>query len=218
MNDGVLQALLPGVAGVVFGAGTRYLAAHLRRGAVLPVGSVEIPTGLLAAAAGLLVWPHPTVWLCWWITAFGVVLAAIDLRHHRIPDAISYPVMVGTAGLCLLLAPQLTPGGSGTVLLRALIAAVVVGLLFALPAVFAPGAMGWGDVKLAVSLGATLGAVSWDAVLSALLITFVSAGLMAILGLVSRRLAARSAIAFGPFLVAGAFVAVLLAGAGEVAR
>lgn len=218
MNSMLLRVLVPALLGVLLGAGTRWLAAHLRRGAVLPPGSVEIPTGLLAAVAGLLVWPHPTVWFCWWITAFGVVLAAIDLRHHRIPDAISYPVMVGTAGLCLLLAPQLAPGHSGTVLLRAFIAAVVVGLIFALPAVFAPGAMGWGDVKLAVSLGATLGAVSWDSVLSALLITFVSAGLVAILGLAFRRLAARSAIAFGPFLVTGAFVAVLLAGAGEVAR
>lgn len=214
----VLQALVPGLIGALIGAGNRFLAAHLRRGAVLPAGSLEVPTGLLAAAAGMLLWPHPSVWLCWWVTAFGVVLAGIDLRHHRIPDVISYPVMALTAVLCVVLAPQLSPGEAGPALLRMLAAAVAVGVLFALPAVFAPGAMGWGDVKLAVSTGAALGVVSWDAVLSGLVITFASAGLVATVGLLSRRLAARSAIALGPFLVAGTYLALLLAGGGEVAR
>lgn len=217
MNDGVLLWLVPGLVGVVVGAGTRALAAHLRRGAVLPRWSIELPTGVLAAVGGLLLWPHPTVWLWWWITAFGVVLAAIDLRHHRIPDAISYPVMVLTTALCAVLAPQLAPGASGTAALRALLAVLVVGGLFALPAVFAPGAMGWGDVKLAISLGALLGVVSWDAVLSALVIAFGLAGVVAAIGVLLRRLAGRSAIAFGPFLVVGALAAVLLAGAAEVA-
>lgn len=216
--NAVAQALVPGLVGVLIGATNRFLAAHLRRGAVLPAGSLEVPTGVLAAVAGVVLWPHPIVWLCWWITAFGVVLAGIDVRHHRIPDAISYPAMALTAVVCVVLAPQLSPGAAGTALLRTLAAALVVGVLFALPAVFAPGAMGWGDVKLAVSTGAVLGVVSWDAVLSGLVITFVLAGVVAAVGLLFRRLAARSAIAFGPFLVAGTFLALVLAGAGDVAR
>ena len=212
----VLQTLVPGAAGVLVGAGTRRLAAHLRRGAVLPVGPVEIATGGLAAVAGLVLWPHPTVWMCWWISTFGVVVAAVDLRHHRIPDAISFPVTLVTVGLCVLLAPRLTPDGAGPSLVRALLAGLVVGALFGLPAIVAPGTMGWGDVKLSVPLGALLGLLSWDAVLTALVITFVLAGVVAALGLLSRRLAARSAIAFGPFLVVGAYLGVLLAGAAEV--
>lgn len=259
-------AVIGAAGGLLVGGATRFLAGHLRRGAVLPRGSVEILTAVLAAVGGLWLGVQPILWILWWTTAFGVMLAAVDLARHRLPDAITYPVMVLTAALCLAVAPSLAPADTAAALMRSLLAALAAGAAFALMALLAPASMGWGDVKLVVSLGALTGLLSWDALLVALVVAFVAAGMVAVIGILvsgvsslrgnSRRgnrlprdssqgsilrgnswrgnSSSRSrspgnspaagtdatpagwngstAIAFGPFLIAGAWLSVLFTG------
>ncbi|MCE7010572.1 A24 family peptidase [Kibdelosporangium philippinense] len=82
---------------------------------------------------------------------FAVVLIATDLKHGRLPDALTlsaYPVF----GLLLAFAGSLE---------RALVGAVLFLCLHATVHFLAPDALGGGDVKLSGSLGAVLGSVSW---------------------------------------------------------
>jgi leader peptidase (prepilin peptidase)/N-methyltransferase len=96
--------------------------------------------GSLWTVAALLDAP-PTSYLLAW---FGVVLAAADLRHHRLPDALTLPL---GAALLLLQSHRLGAAALGAVLFGG--AHLAVRWL-------RPELMGGGDVKLAAGLGAAL--------------------------------------------------------------
>jgi len=71
--------------------------------------------------------------------------------------------------------------------------------------------MGFGDVKLAPTLGLVLGWYGWGAVVTG---TFAGFALGAVWGLfliAARRAGRRTALPFGPFMLVGALAAVLMA-------
>jgi leader peptidase (prepilin peptidase)/N-methyltransferase len=82
-----------------------------------------------------------------------LVLAVIDATTRLLPNRITYPAF--PAILSLLLA-SVGLGGLGR-LARGLLAALAVGAFFLLLALISPRGMGLGDVKLAPTLGLTLG-------------------------------------------------------------
>jgi Flp pilus assembly protein protease CpaA len=93
-----------------------------------------------------------------WAAVFLALAAASDVERRRIPNALTFPV--------LLLGVLLAALGSGGVALGASLLGVGVGFaLLLLP--YAVGALGAGDVKAAMALGAlvgagpVVGAVSW---------------------------------------------------------
>jgi leader peptidase (prepilin peptidase) / N-methyltransferase len=127
-----------------------------------------------------------------------VLIAAIDLERRIIPNRIVLPA------IAVVLVAQLAiyPGQA----LEWILAAVGAGLFFLVPMLFYPAGMGFGDVKLAVLLGAGLGM----AVMGALLIGLLAAFACAVVILARRGSAGRkTAIPFGPFLAFGALVALL---------
>ncbi len=140
-------------------------------------------------------WP-----LVLWIGILAVPLAAVDLRHHRLPDALTLPAGPITLAVCVLDAQW--AGGGGSVARAALAGAVVGGLFLALVTV-APAAMGRGDAKLAFTLGIALGYLSWVAVLVGLFAGFLAGSLAGLAGVVTRRVGLRSAMPFGPALLLG---------------
>jgi leader peptidase (prepilin peptidase)/N-methyltransferase len=74
--------------------------------------------------------------------------------------------------------------------------------------------MGAGDVKLAASLGTALAWLGWGALIAGALAGFVfGAGYGATL-LVARRASRATQVPFGPFLIAGTFLVLLIAGLG----
>jgi leader peptidase (prepilin peptidase) / N-methyltransferase len=82
-------------------------------------------------------------------------------------------------------------------------AGLMFGLYFLL-AVAKPGGMGFGDVKLAGLLGLYLGFAGWSALAVGAFAAFLLGGVVG-LALIAGRLASRrSAIPFGPFMLAGA--------------
>jgi leader peptidase (prepilin peptidase)/N-methyltransferase len=159
----------------------------------------------LAAATGAR--PELVVWLL--LAPAGVLLTVVDVRVQRLPDALTLPLAAGALGLLGLAA--LAPGHAGHWTSAAL-GALALGAGFGVLFLVNPGGMGFGDVKLALGTGAALGWYGWGAVMLGVLVAFVSGAVYGGALVALRRAGRRTAIPFGPFLIAGAF-AGLLAGA-----
>ncbi|WP_138180273.1 prepilin peptidase [Nakamurella multipartita] len=145
----LLAVALGALVGALAGGAGRVLLGRLRRGVAVRPPLLEVAAGLVTAAGVALAWPTVIVVLVVWAGLLMVILGAVDIAAHRLPDALTLPALPVTAALVLLtglLAPP--PGGLPAALLTALVAAVVVTGIFAAAAALAPRAMGWGDVKL----------------------------------------------------------------------
>lgn len=202
----LLAGAVGALVGVAAGWAGRRLLARLRRGVVLQPPILEL-TGAGVTGVGVgVTWPGPTVVLVGWAGLLLVVLGAVDIAVHRLPDALTWPAIPITAALVVgtwLVAP------SAGDLRTALVAAVVVTALFAALARFAPRAMGRGDVKLVPTPALLAGFLSGPAVLWWLVLAFGIGASVAVAGLATRRLSPGSAIAFGPCLLAGCWVVML---------
>jgi leader peptidase (prepilin peptidase)/N-methyltransferase len=144
-------------------------------------------------------------YLC--LGVLGVVLAAIDADVHRLPDPLvlpSYPAAIA------LLAVASWSTGSWGALLRAVLAGAVLWVAYLLLALVSPGGLGFGDVKLAGVLGLFLGWLGWGPVVAATFAAFLLGGLFALVLLLARRVSRSSHIAFGPAMLAGAWLALLV--------
>lgn len=171
------------------------------RGCRTPVSAeyplTELVTAALAAGA---IAAHGPSWRGLAAALLGVCLVPvvlIDLRHRLIPDLVVLPA----TGLALLAGIAAEPGRWWVPVTSALGAA---GFLLALSLLY-PGGMGLGDVKLALLMGAVLGA----AVIPAMAIAFGTGAALGLAMLMRHGAAARRmAVPFGPFLAAGALAAL----------
>lgn len=138
----------------------------------------------------------------------GVALASIDLDVHRLPDVLVLPSV--PAVLVLLLVPSAVSGQWGA-LGRAALAGVVLFAGYFVLMIVSPGGggLGFGDVKLALVLGVLLGWVGWGPVIVSVMAAFVLGGLVSVVLLALRRVSRQSSIAFGPAMIAGAWVALV---------
>jgi leader peptidase (prepilin peptidase)/N-methyltransferase len=139
-------------------------------------------------------------------------LAVIDARTHRLPDALTLPgialcaAALGVAALVL---------GDGAAAVRAAVGAAVTAGFYALLARL--GGLGRGDVKLAWLVSLPLAWVGWGTLATGVLLAFLLGGLWSVGLLVTRRATRKTAVAFGPAMIAGALLAVLLATAAAPA-
>lgn len=139
----------------------------------------------------------------------AVRLAVIDALTHRLPNRIvlpAYPVsalLLGTAALAA--------GEPDRIAAMGLAGAVLWGGYFLLR-LGNPAGLGFGDVKLAGVLGLYLGFLGWRYVLAGTVAAFLLGGLWGLGLILSRRGTAKTAIAFGPFMLAGAGLAMALPG------
>lgn len=171
---------------------------------------VCVATALVCAALALATGTRPelAVWLL--LAPVGVLLTIVDFRVQRLPDVLTLPL--AAAALVLLAPAAALPGHAGhwrTALFGAL---VLGGAYYVLFLVNSKG-MGFGDVKLALGLGAVLGWYGWSAVVLGTFTGFLLGGLYGLALVLARRAGRRTTIPFGPFLIAGALVG-LLTGAG----
>lgn len=159
---------------------------------------------VLAAATG---GPRPelAVWLLG--VPFAVLLATVDARVHRLPDALTLPL---AAAVPLLLGvAELLPYDAGS-WLHALLGALALGGAYLVLHLINPGQLGLGDVKLALPLGAALGWYGWGVLFAGAFAGFLLGAVYGV-GLVLLRRADRSsAIPYGPFMLAGGLLGLLL--------
>lgn len=146
---------------------------------------VAVAGGVVPAAAGLAI-----------VTL--VPAALVDVHERRLPD-----VWVASAAAVFVVATMAgwivgdTPP-TGDAVLGAL---VVAGPILALH-LLSPASMGFGDVKASIVIGLAVGSVDWQLALVALTL---AAGTAGVVGIVARV----RTIPFGPFLVLGAWIALL---------
>lgn len=141
--------------------------------------------------------------------AFGfacVVLAVIDARTHLLPNRLTYPAFGVVA--VLLGGASLVEGDLGR-LWRAGAAAALLGMGLLGLALLVPGGLGFGDVKFAPTVGLALGWLSWGAVSIGFVAAFLLGGVAALGALLVLRRGRGARLAFGPWMAAGALLAVL---------
>lgn len=161
---------------------------------------------LVARALADQPWPVLLPYLA--LVPAGLALAAIDADVHRLPNAITLPLVPIEL---VLLAGASAAIGDWDALRRAGLAALIVGGGFlALAFVLYGRSIGMGDAKLLVSLASALGWFSWTHVLMGLWLGFVIGGVVALVLLVTRRATKGTQLAFGPYLVAGALITLAL--------
>ena len=143
-----------------------------------------------------------------YLAAIAIALAAIDLDVMRLPDKIVLPSYGVTP---VLLIPAAIAERSWDAVIRSLIAAALMYALYWLLAVPLSG-MGRGDLKLAPLLGLYLGWLGWSAVAIGLFAGFLLGGVVGVALMAARLAGRKSPIPFGPYMLAGAFLAVFAAG------
>jgi leader peptidase (prepilin peptidase) / N-methyltransferase len=143
-----------------------------------------------------------------YFAAAGLALAVIDLDHQRLPDKIVLP-SYGVVAVLLTIASASTH--DWWALARATIgAAALFGCYFAI-AFAHPAGMGFGDVKLAGLLGGVLAYLSWATLAVGAFGGFLLGAVGGISMLASGRGNRKTAIPFGPFMIAAAILAIFLA-------
>ena len=168
---------------------------------------VAIATGLLFAVTPLAVdvdWVLPAYL---WFVAVTVTLTLTDLDTKLIPNRILFP---GTAvGFVLLMGGAIIEDGP---ILRPLAGGAIYFVLLLVLALIARGGFGFGDVKLAFLLGLFTAYQSWETLIVAIFAAFLLGGLVSAILVVFRIRSRKDSIPFGPYLVGGAYLAIVWAG------
>ena len=159
-------------------------------------------TAVAAGAAGL-AWNIEMIVFVLWLAVLAV-LSWIDLRTLRLPKAVVNPATLISLGALAGLSQR-----NGDLRRFGIAAAVGAGcyLFFAALHFAKPHDLGFGDVRLAGLNGLFLGWLGPLTALGALVLGAAGASVAA-LGMLALRKPARRTLAFGPFLAAGAAMAV----------
>lgn len=141
-----------------------------------------------------------------------VCLAAMDFDVHRLPDRLMWPSM-GVLLTGLLVAGVVAAAWGD--MLRVVLAGLACGLGYLALALLSLArgslAVGLGDVKLAALLGMGLGWFGWQSVLVGMYAGFLVGGVFAVYLLITRKTDRHGHLAYGPPMMVGALVALLVA-------
>ena len=180
----------------------RYPATEAVNGIAFALLAWLVPTatGLSGVAAGL-------VWAAFASFAFASsVLVLIDLDTRRLPNVIvlpSYAVGLALLGLASVF------GADWSAMLRAVIGMAAMYGAYWLIRRIRPDGMGGGDVKLAGVAGLYLGWLGWGPLAVGWLAAFLLGGAFAVALIATGKATRRTALPFGPWLLAGAWVGIL---------
>jgi leader peptidase (prepilin peptidase)/N-methyltransferase len=139
--------------------------------------------------------------------ALMVAIALIDAHHRIVPNRIVYPSLLILAP-AVIVADLLDVGIDAP---RAFLGMLVYAVPLFLVAFAVPGGMGMGDVKLAALIGLAVGGLGLSYVAVAAGVGVIGGGVGAILAMAVFRYGRKQQMPFGPFLAAGAAVALLWA-------
>ena len=140
-----------------------------------------------------------------------IVLLATDLDQKLLPDLITFPLMAYALVILVLGLNPVLEGKAQVLIadgdLAAVLAAIAAPALLAITDRLFRGALGLGDIKLAVSLGLLFGIT--QLFVGFLVGTLAFAAIVLALVL-SRRVSMKTAVPFGPALIAAGVVAAVI--------
>lgn len=140
-----------------------------------------------------------------YLAAISIALTLIDLDTRRLPNSIVLPSYLVAA---LLFTAACLFGADWASLARAAIGGVVLYSFYFLLRLVRPDGMGGGDVKLAGVIGIYLGWLGWGPLVIGAFAAFVLGGVFGIALLLARRAGRKTAIPFGPWMIAGAWIGI----------
>ena len=140
-----------------------------------------------------------------------IVLLATDLDQKLLPDLITFPLM-GYALVLLVLGLNPVLEGKTQALvadgdLAAVLAAIAAPALLAVTDRVFHGALGMGDLKLAVSLGLMFGITQ---LFAGFLVGTIGFAVVVLALVLSRRVSMKTAVPFGPALIAAGVAAAVI--------
>jgi leader peptidase (prepilin peptidase)/N-methyltransferase len=162
--------------------------------------------GVVGAAIGARLGWTPALLVAAYLVPVGVALSVVDWRTRLLPTKVIAPSYVVVVVLAVAAA---WIGDDWDDLVRAGWGWLAAGGLFLVMWLVYPAGMGYGDVRLSGLLGIALGYVGWAELLSGLFAAFLLGGLGGAL-LSVLRLVDRKSYPFGPFMLLGALVGVLV--------
>lgn len=132
-----------------------------------------------------------------YIASVLIIIFVYDLKHYLIPDKILLPAIVVSLFYQFFFSEHfLNHIGAGI---------IASGFFFTIFLISKGKWMGFGDVKLAILMGLFLGVRS---VLVALFMAFFLGAVISIILMFLKKKGLKSEIPFGPFLIAGTFIAL----------
>lgn len=137
----------------------------------------------------------------------GVALATIDFQLHRLPDLLTGALYL--SGLALLSLDAIAHNRLEH-LRSAIIASIALSGFYYLVNLLSKGGMGMGDVKLAASIGLYTGYISALSVYVAAMASFALGSAVGITIMLRGKGTRKSAVPFGPFMLAGAVISAWL--------
>ncbi|HET9895346.1 MAG TPA: A24 family peptidase [Streptosporangiaceae bacterium] len=178
---------------------------HCGAWAGAPIGFEAV----MAAVVGLLIarfGTQPAVAAFGYLGIVGVALTQIDIGVQRLPDRLTLPAY---PALLILLALAAMIGQDWSAFARAVLGGLVAVAGYLLLSVASRGQLGGGDIKLAGLIGLVLGWLSWHTLAAGVVASFLLAAVASAVLLATRRISRTSKITFGPYLLGGAFIAML---------
>lgn len=176
-----------------------------------PLVEVAVPA-LCALAVWQVGWSWDVLPILW-LVPVALAVAVIDVRTLIVPTRLVWPALFVSVALSVLAVGVEADWGRLVMALVGL--AAFAGPLFAIWFVH-PRGMGFGDVRLAVLLGWTIGFYAGDRPLGAVLLVVMSLAIASLAGVVvgiavMGARGRKAQVPFGPFLVLGAYLCVVLA-------
>lgn len=184
----------------------RYCGAQI--GAFEPI--IELATSVLFTLSYLF-WPFGftsavtiALFIVWLVAIeLLVILAAYDSKWQLLPDILNYSFIAVSFAFAAL---RYAHSGSVTELVSTAGAIGMLAGVYGLIYAYSKGAwIGFGDVKLGVGLGLMLG--DWRLAFLALFLANLIGCVIVLPGVLLKKLAGGSRIAFGPLLIAGTLIA-----------
>lgn len=158
-----------------------------------------------AATFALLPWfiePKLDLVIYSFYVAVLILVIVVDIEHRLILHIVTVP----TTLIALIASVPLSQSSIWLALVGAALGFILFFLAFLLARrLFGSGALGFGDVMLAMVLGAMLGLQ----IIFALILAIVLAGLYVVVGLLSGRLGRGAYFAYGPFLALAGIIMII---------
>jgi leader peptidase (prepilin peptidase)/N-methyltransferase len=167
---------------------------------------VELASGVLFVAMALrfgLDWVLPGYLLLVWAL---LCLSLIDAATRRLPNAITLKL---APALVVLIGGGALLNGEPEAAVRAALGGLAAFLALLLLALIYPPGMGFGDVKLAPSLGVALGYLGWGHVILGIFGGFLLGGVVSLFLLGLKLRTRKDMLPFGPYLALSTLIVVL---------